>query len=1187
MFKYLSILILAIILLSCNKNPKLFSLISSDASGITFNNKITETDSVNILDLSNVYNGGGVGIGDFNNDGLPDIYFAGNEVGNKLYLNKGNFKFEDITSKAHVKGEGRWARGVTIVDINNDGLDDIYVCETLKKNPKDRENLLYVNQGVDKNGIPIFKEMATEYGLNDDSQSTMATFFDYDGDGDLDCFIAVNDIVDGDYPNRFRPRLLHGEHPSTDRLYRNDGNQGKGHPVFKNVSKEAGIQIEGYSHQASVSDINGDGYPDIFVTNDYLSDDILYINNGNGTFTDHSNSYFKHTAANAMGADISDINNDGLPDVIELDMNPEDNFRKKMMMNANSYQTFQNIDQFKYQYQYVRNMLHINRGPRVNQNDSIGDPIFSDVSYFAGIAETDWSWAPMVIDFDNDGWKDIVITNGFPKDVTDHDFGTFRNEAFSLVSKKDLLKQIPEVKIHNYAFKNNGNLTFKNTSADWGLTQKSFSNGAAYADLDGDGDMDMIVNNINDQAFVFKNNLRDQRPDSSNFLQVYLKGSNLNKKGLGAVVTIYTKNGKQVWENYPCRGYLTTVQDIGHFGLGKMHVVDSLKIQWSNHRIQVLRNVKVNQKLTMDNSAAHEVIPLKKAQFAKNTLFTNITDKTNVRYIHPEKDVIDFNIQKLLPHKLSDYGPALAVGDLNGDGLDDFINGGSTSYSAQLFFQQKKGTFIQKPLLNANQLPTKLNYDTGILLFDADGDGDLDIYIASGGYESQRETKPYQDRLFLNDGKGNFKEASQALPINYTSKFCVRAADFDKDGDLDLFVSGRVDPWFYPRPVSSFIFRNDSKNGIVKFTDVTKQVAKDLQKIGMVCDAIFTDYNNDGWPDLILAGEYMPITFLKNVKGSFVNATDQSGIAKYKGSWNSITAGDFDNDGDIDYVLGNMGANSFYKASEKYPVGIIAADFDHNGSYDAFPFLYLKDPEGNMKKYPAQTRDDLVKQMISLRNSYQNYKIFANATIDEILAPYKDVPKLELTINYPYSAFLRNDGNGQFSLIPLPKEAQTSMLNGFSVGDWDGDQNLDIAINGNDYGGEVSSGRYDALNGLLLKGKGNGSFAPLSIIQSGLFIPGDGKALVKLKGANGKTLLAASENRGPLRIFQANFGKKSLAINADDASGIVTFSNGKKRKIEFYYGNSFLSQSGRNVEIPDNTSTIYLTNFRGVSRKVY
>nr|MBC7613183.1 VCBS repeat-containing protein [Pseudopedobacter sp.] len=1170
---------------SC-KNSPLFQQIPSKESGITFNNKIVETDSVNILDFSNVYNGGGVGIGDFNKDGLPDIYFVGNQVSNKLYLNKGQFKFDDVTKEAQVSGEGRWGRGVTVVDINNDGWDDIYVCETINSNPKERENLLYVNQGLDKNGIPVFKEMAAAYGLNDNSHSTMAVFFDYDKDGDLDCFIAVNEIVDGDYPNRFRPRLVNGEHASTDRLYRNDGDQGQGHPVFTNVSKEAGILIEGYSHQASVADINQDGYPDIFISNDYLSDDILYINNGNGTFTDQSKTYFKHTAANAMGADIVDINNDGLPDVIELDMNPEDNFRKKMMMNANSYQTYQNIESYNYQYQYVRNMLHINQGPRVKANDSLGAPAFSEVSFFAGMAQTDWSWTPMVMDFDNDGFKDIIVTNGFPKDITDHDFGTFRNQAYALVGKKELLAEIPEVKIHNYAFKNNGNLTFNNTSENWGLDAISFSNGAAYADLDNDGDMDLIINNINDPAFIYQNKLRENHPDSSNYIQVSLEGSHNNKKGLGALVEVYVQKKKQVWENYPFRGYLTSVQDIGHFGLGKTKVVDSIKITWPEGKVQILKQVKANQKLVLKYSDAKNVVLPKKEIFAKNTLFTEVTPNVNINYIHPEKDFIDFNIQKLLPHKLSDYGPALAVGDLNGDGLDDFVSGGSATYSAQLFFQTKAGKFERKALLSAKDQRNKPENDTGILLFDADADGDLDLYIASGGYENKRNTPVYEDRLFLNDGKGNFSLAIGALPKNFNSKFCVRAADIDHDGDLDLFVSSRVDPWFYPKPVSSFIFRNDSANGIVKFTDVTKTIAKDLINVGLVSDAVFSDFDNDGWPDLILAGEWMPITFMKNDKGTFRNISKNTGINNLTGGWNSIASGDFDNDGDMDYIVGNMGTNTFYQASKKYPISITAADFDHNGSYDAFPSLYLKDQKGEMKNFPAQTRDDLVKQMISLRTVYQNYRSFANATMDEILSNFKNKNPLKLQINDSQSSYIRNDGGGKFSISPLPGAAQISVLNGIAVGDWDGDQNLDVAINGNDYGSEVSVGRYDALNGLVLKGDGKGSFTPLSILQSGLYIPENGKALVKLRNAKGGLLLAASQNRGPFKVFEQKHGLKNITILPDDVSALITFKNGKKRKQEFYYGSSFLSQSGRFLTIPEQTSVVYITNTKGIKRKV-
>ena len=1172
---------------SCTNSASVFQRISSDKSGIHFNNIITQTDSVNVLDFENIYNGGGVGIGDFNKDGLQDVYFSGNQVSNKLYLNKGDFKFEDVTKNAKVEGKGRWGRGVSVVDINNDGWDDIYICASIKKEAKDRENLLYVNQGLDEKGTPIFKELGSEYGLNDTTHSTMASFFDYDNDGDLDVYIAVNEIVDGDFPNRFRPRMLNGEHRSTGRLYRNDPDKKLGHPLFTNVSKEAGILIEGYSHHVAVADINKDGWKDIYVSNDYVSNNILYINNKNGTFTDKLTSYFKHGAANAMGADIIDINNDGLSDLVELDMNPEDNFRKKMMTNGNSYQTYQNSDYFKYQYQYVRNMLQVNQGPRLNQNDSIGDPIFSDLSFFAGVAQTDWSWTPVVIDFDNDGFRDIIITNGFPKDVTDHDFITFRNLAFSIASKATLLAQIPEVRIPNYAFRNNGNLTFTNMSKDWGFTDPSFSNGAVYADLDNDGDMDMVMNNINDEAFLYRNNTREENKEGNHYLQVQLTGDSLNKNGIGAWVELHYDQGKQqVLENNPYRGYLSSMQNIAHFGLGNITSVDSVIIKWPNGRSQMLKNVKADQLLKANTTGAKNAPLLQNETFAKNNLFREVTNSVGINYQHEENDFVDFNIQKLLPHKFSEYGNALAVGDVDGDGLDDIISGGSFSFSAQVFLQQAKGTFIQKSILKDANINNKRWEDLGVLLFDADADQDLDIYIASGSYENERNTSVYQDKLYINDGKGNFKIDDAALPQNFTSKFCVRANDFDRDGDLDLFVAGRVDPWNYPKPVSSFIFRNDSKNGKPKFTDVTQTVAKSLVDIGLVCDAVFTDYDNDGWEDLILAGEWMPVTFLKNDKGVFKNTSKSSGVNDKTGWWNTIAPGDFDNDGDIDYIVGNHGNNSFYKASEKYPAFITAKDFDNNGSYDAFPSLFLRDQNGDMQEFPAQTRDDVIKQMVSMRNKFQNYKSFAVATMDQILPAEQREGALRLSANYSLSSYLRNDGNGKFTITALPGQAQVSVLNGITVEDYNGDGNLDVVINGNDYGTEVSVGRYDALNGLLLMGDGKGNFKPLSILESGIFIPGNGKALVGLRGANGKYLLAASQNRGALKVFELKRSIKNIPVKPDDESAVFKFRNGKSQKQEIYYGSSFLSQSGRFLNVGNQVVSVMITNATNKTRKI-
>ena len=1098
----------------------------SSYTGIKFSNNITETDAVNPLSTINIYNGGGVGVGDFNRDGKPDLYFTGNAVANKLYLNKGNFKFDDVTATAGVGGKGGWGRGVAVVDINNDGWPDIYVCNTLLSDSTKRINLLYINQGNNKQGIPTFKEMAAAYGLNANLHSTMAYFFDYDNDGDLDMYLTVNDVENSDQVSTFRPVMKDGSKKSTGKLFRNDYNAVLKHPVFTDVSKQAGILIEGYGHASSITDINNDGWKDIYVTNDFLGSNILYINNHDGTFTDESQKYFKHTSASAMGQDVADINNDGLPDMFELDMNPEDNFRKKMFMSPNQYQMYQNFDYYNYQYQYPRNTLQLNRGYGVGQDDSVSRPVFSEIAFLSGVAQTDWSWCPLITDFDNDGFRDIVITNGYPRDVTDHDFTTFRNEAYSIASKKTILDQIPVVKIHNYAFKNGGNLQFSDHTEDWGLTKTTFSNGAVYADLDGDGDMDMVINNIDDEAMIYKNTLRD-KPETRNdnhFLHLKFNGSAQNVDGLGAWANIYYDHGKQqVYENSPYRGYLSTTWNIAHFGLGKVTKIDSVVIRWPNLKKQVLTNIKADQVLTVDNANAATPYNFNRPAVDAGAMFKEVTRDKGITYKHQDDDYVDFNVQKLLPHKFSEYTPAMAVGDVNGDGIDDILIGGNSKHPAQLLIQQKNGKFLQRNLVAAVNKPSPLSpytKDEGVLLFDADGDGDLDAYIAGGGYESDSNSPNYRDHFYINDGKGNFTEQPAALPDNYTSKLCVRAVDYDKDGDLDLFVSGRVDPWNYPKPVSSMILRNDSKNGHVKFTDVTGNVAKDLKNIGLVCDATFTDFDNDGWPDLVVAGEWMPVTFLKNNHGKFTNVTAASGMADKFGWWNTIASGDFDHDGDIDYIVGNTGLNTFYKASDKYPVYITANDVDHNNSYDAFTSVYLKDKDGKLQEFPVNTRDDIVKQVISMRTRYQNYKSFAVATMNQVVPDSLRKGGIRLKANMLQSCYLRNDGGGKFTAMPLPILAQTSTLCGITVDDFDGDGNLDVVLNGNDFGTEVTTGRYDAFNGLMLKGNGKGGFTPLTIQQSGIYIPGDGKALVKLRGAGGEYMIAASQHTDNLKLFK-------------------------------------------------------------------
>ncbi|WDF56632.1 VCBS repeat-containing protein [Mucilaginibacter sp. KACC 22063] len=1186
--KYAIIFLASVTVFSCKK-ATLFQQIPSSYSNIKFKNQITETDSLNPLTLINIYNGGGVGVGDFNKDGKPDLYFTGNAVSNKLYLNKGDFKFEDITIKAGVAGKGGWARGVAVVDINNDGWPDIYVCNTLLNDSLKRTNLLYINQGNDKTGIPHFKEMAAEYGLNAHAHSTMAYFFDYDNDGDLDMYLAVNEIDLHDNPTLYRPVITDGSYHSTGRLYRNDWNAALNHPVYTDVSKQAGMNIEGYGHAASIVDINQDGWKDIYITNDFIGSDILYINNHDGTFTDAAKSYFKHTSLTAMGQDFEDINNDGLTDMFALDMNPEDNYRKKMFMPPNSYQMYQNSDYYGYQYQYPHNTLQLNQGMSLGERDSIAHPVFSEIGFLSGVSQTDWSWCPLITDFDNDGYRDIIITNGYPRDVTDHDFTTFRNEAYQVASLKQILSQIPIVKIPNYAYKNNGDLQFTDESKNWGMTVPSFSNGAVYADLDGDGDMDMIINNINDEAMVYKNTLRDNDADkgSNHYLQVAFVGDSKNIDGFGALVNIYYNHGQQqYYENTPYRGYLSTLQNFAHFGLGKIDKLDSVVVRWPNLKKQVLTNVKADQVLKVKMADAHVPYTFNRPVTDTKALFAEVTAEKGITYKNKDDDYVDFNVQKLLPHKLSEYTPAMASGDVNGDGLDDIIVGGSARYPAQVLLQQPNGKFLQKQLYPEEKNIADNFKDGALLLIDADGDGDLDLYIAGAGYANDRNSAPYRDRFYLNDGKGNFTEDKSAIVPNYTSKLCVRAIDYDKDGDLDLYVSGRVDPWNYPKPVSSLILRNDSKNGKVKFTDVTAAVAKELKNIGLVCDAEFTDFDNDGWPDLVLAGEWMPVTFLKNEKGKFKNVTSQSGISDKLGWWNTIASGDFDHDGDIDYIVGNVGLNTYYKASDKYPVYMTANDVDHNGSYDAFASMYFKDKNGEMKEYPVNTRDDAIKQVISLRIKFQNYKSYAEATMDQLFAPEALKGAIRLKANYIQSCYLRNDGGGKFTAVPLPVMAQISQLSGIVVDDFDGDGNLDVAMSGNDYGTEVTSGRYDAFNGLMLKGDGKGGFKPLSILQSGIYIPGNAKALVKLRDAKGAYLVAASQRLGPLKLFELNRQIKTVPLQPLDICARIKYKNGSSAKMEFYNGSSFLSQSARFFNIERNMAAVQITNSLGQTRNI-
>lgn len=1166
----------------CNNETTLFKKISADHSNIHFNNKVVENDSINPIDLDFLYNGGGVAVGDFNNDGLQDLYFTASTVSNKLYLNKGDMEFEDVTDKAHVTGEGMWCNAASVIDINNDGLQDIYVCTTIKKNPAQRRNLLYINQGKGKEGVPVFKEEAAGYGLADTSFAVQAGFFDYDNDGDLDMYLVTTKLTQRDAVQFGSRNANDTLKTDADKLFRNDWSESLRHPVFTDVSKQAGITDRGYGLGLSIVDINQDGWKDVYVDDDFYTSDLLYINNKNGTFTNKLSTYFKHTAQNAMGIDIADINNDGLADVLSVDMNPEDNYRKKKNMNGNNYYVYQSMVSGEYMLQYIRNTLQLNQGPRINSNDSTGDPIFSDIGYFSGVAETDWSWNPSIADFDNDGYRDILITNGYPRDVTDHDFVAFRATLSNIASKEQLIDQIPQIKVPNYAFKNTGNLKFENVTDKWGLQIPSFSNGAVYADLDNDGDLDYVINNINDEAFVYENTLNTKKETKGNYLQVSFKGDKNNVEGLGAIVEIYYGNKKQVYENSPYRGYLSTVAPLAYFGLGTVKQLDSVIIKWQNGKKQLLQNVAVNQLLKTDISNANLTSSASIPAIASANLFSDITTTAGIHYQHKETDYIDFNAQRLLPHKLSQYGPGLAAGDLDGNKLDDIIVGGTGDFAPQILLQQPDGKFIQKAFPSLTGVNGRRPENMGILLFDVDNDGDNDVYFANGSNEFAAGSKNYQDRLYINDGKANFTYNEAALPENYTSKSCVKATDFDNDGDLDLFVGGRVYPSKYPEPVSSFIFRNDSKAGKIQFTDVTAPVAKGLQNIGLVCDALWTDFDNDGFTDLIVAGEWMPLRFFKNDHGVLKNISAPTD--KNKGWWNSITAGDFDNDGDIDYIAGNLGENSFYRGSAEHPITIYGKDFDNNNGYDIITSLYLKDEEGKLKEFPAQTRDDVVDELPALKKKFLTYKEFAQADINAIIKKDSIKNMLVLQADYFKSVFIKNLGNGKFEMHPLPPVAQIAPIYGMVADDFNHDGNLDVALVGNDYGTEVSIGRYDAMNGLILLGNGKGNFTPQTILQSGFFVPADAKALVKLTGANNNYLLAASQNKGPLKLFKNKLPQKIIRLNNNDKFVLYHLKSGATRREELYFNTSFLSQSSRFISLNSSVNYAEVVNSKGVKR---
>lgn len=1082
---------------ACSKvdDSKMFSLLPSNQTGIKFKNILKETEEFNILTYGQIYNGGGVSVGDINNDGLEDLYFTGNMVGSRLYLNKGGFKFEEIAKKAGVFAEGLWNTGTTMADVNGDGLLDIYVCRSAAKDDFKRKNVLFIN-----NGDLTFTEKAAEYGLDDFGYSSQAAFFDYDKDGDLDVYVVNHSTqLYSGFRQATNGKLKEKRDPNfADRLYKNENGK------FVNVSDEVGLvsNVLGFGLGIAVSDINNDTWPDIYISNDFHEQDYLYINNQNGTFTESLEKYIGHTSHFSMGSDIADINNDGFPEIMTLDMLPEGNHRIKMVSGPDNYDKNSLLEENGFYHQIMRNMMHLN-------NNGL---YFSEIGQFSGISNTDWSWASLFVDLDNDGFKDLFITNGVKKDYTNMDFMNFavqekinENNTGVEMAITNLIENMPPTIEENYTYLNNGDLTFTKVNEKWGLNQKTLSNGAAYADLDNDGDMDLIVNNTDEEAFVYRNN--SNKLTNNNYLKVNLKGAGKNTFGLGAKLILKLSDKKLSQEMMPTRGFQSSVGYDLVFGLGSTKVVEELQVIWPDGKVQKINNIDANQKITLNQSGAW--LPELESISTPNMLFADISLDSIIKYVHKENSFNDFKREQLLPHKLSIQGPKIATADVNKDGLEDIYIGGAKGQSGELLLQTKNGKFVGHNLTVFHD--DQNSEDLGLLFFDADNDKDLDLYVASGGNEYEIDSPELQDRLYFNDGLGNFKKKATSLPSMLTSSSCVKAGDLDADGDLDLFVGGRLVPGQYPTAPRSYILQNDGKG---KFKDITVQTNKDLISPGMVTDAVWSDFSGDGKDDLIIVGEFMAIRAFENKNGSLTELENSSGLAESQGWWNTIKAGDMDNDGDIDYVLGNFGHNSQLKATITEPVSLYSKDFDNNGSIDPILCSF------NLGvSYPVFSKDDIVGQLSSLKSKYVNYSDYADQKITDIFSASELEGVSVLEAKNFATSYLENLGKGQFTLKKLPAKAQLAPVYGILLEDFNNDGNLDILLAGNFFGTRVKYGRYDANKGVVLMGNGKGGFNPISSPESGLNIEGEVRDIISIKLNDKSQTILFTRNNSSIKSY--------------------------------------------------------------------
>ena len=1059
------------------KSPK-FIKTPPTHTGVTFKNTLKETESLNYFNYSSIYFGGGVAVGDINNDGLTDVFFTGNQVENRLYLNKGNLQFEDITASSKLSGDQRWYTGVTMVDINNDGFLDIYCSVAGKKGVKN--NQLFIN-----NQDNTFSERAKEYGIDHAGNSIQATFFDFDNDGDLDLYVANYPIAHQSTSNMvYKYKMEHVNTIESDKLYRNDGN------TFVDVTKQAGVKNYSFSLGITAADVNNDGWQDLYVSNDYSIPDYFYINNKDGTFREVVKDATSQTSFYGMGIDIADFNNDGFLDIFQVDMDSNSNRRQKANMASMNPRLFFETVFYGFHYQYMHNCLQLNSGYTEN-----GVPVFSNISRLTGTSSTDWSWGPLFADFDNDGYKDLYITNGTRREVNNKDFfkkiGTKEYDKYSFLEKT---KMIPSEKIDNFMFQNLGNLDFDNVGKKWGLEHKGFSNGAAYGDLDNDGDLEIIVNNIDEVATIFSNNSSNH----NNFLKIRFKGNSKNKFGLGTRVYAFVNNKTQMQELTLTRGFQSSVAPEIHFGFNKEKEIDSLKVVWQNGSTQSLKNIKTNQLLTI-NFADAKSTTINKLGIKKETLFTEVNHLLNPK--HKENDLNDFDKQVLLPHKMSTLGPALAVADVNNDGLEDYFIGGSFGNRSQLYIQNK-GNFIKTEILSIEK--DKLSEDLGALFFDADLDGDKDLYVVSGGYEYAQNSSILQDRFYENNGKGGFKKLENSLPKFSTSGGKAYQLDYNKDGKQDVLVLGRQVSGKYPLPATSYILKNNSTPLGIKFENTSTTLFSDL---GMATSAVITDFNNDSWQDIIIVGEWMNIRVFKNNKGTFTEVSDQMGLTKdTTGWWWSINQGDFDNDGDIDYILGNNGLNYKYKATENETFDIYINDFDKNNKNDIVLSYYNQG-----KQYPLRGRQCSSQQIPGIKNKFKNYDEFSQATLVDVYGKINLENALHYQVKSFASIYLENKGN-TFEIHKLPIEAQFSSIHQILVNDYDNDGKLDAIIAGNLHNSEVETPRNDASHGLFLKGKGDGTFSPVPVLKSGFYASGDVKDMSEIMVNQERHIIIAKNN---------------------------------------------------------------------------